>query len=168
MIYPNHLGLLDLTIRIHTMRHHHQTVELRPRSEASPRGLRGITSLHEAPPRDLRGITSWPWGTTMIPPVELRPYVGAPPWTLTPRFMELSLITEAPPWTPSRRAHGIMSIWWGTTTSPTTRVMGLRPTQALLIHNQPIMKFLCIPLTCHLVYMTNHQSYLMPSSLLIH
>ena len=42
------------------MRHHHQTVELRPSSEASQRGLRGITSLHEAPPRDLRGITSWP------------------------------------------------------------------------------------------------------------
>ena len=60
MIHPNHLGLLDLTIQIHTMRHHHQTVELRPSSEASPRGLRRITSLHEAPPQDLRGITSWP------------------------------------------------------------------------------------------------------------
>jgi len=53
MLYPNHLRLLDLTIRIRTMRHHHQTVELRPSGEAPPRGL--------------RGITSWPSGTTTIP-----------------------------------------------------------------------------------------------------
>jgi len=115
MIYPNHLGLLDLTIRIHTMRHHYQTVELRPSSEASPRGLRGITSLHEVPPRDLHGITSWPWGATTIPLVELRPYVEEPPWTLTPRFLELSPLDEAPPGTPNRKAHGITSIRWGTT-----------------------------------------------------
>ncbi|QCE11403.1 hypothetical protein DEO72_LG10g2636 [Vigna unguiculata] len=38
------------------MRHHHQTVEIRPSSEASPRGLRGITSLHEAPPRDCSSL----------------------------------------------------------------------------------------------------------------
>jgi len=43
--------------------------------------------------------------------------------------MELGLIVEAPPWTLPRRAHKIMSIWWGTTTSPATRVMGLRPIQ---------------------------------------
>jgi len=56
MIYPNHLRLLDLTIQIHTMRHHHQIVGLRPSNEASPRGLHEITSLHEAPPRDLREL----------------------------------------------------------------------------------------------------------------
>jgi len=115
MIYPNHLRLLDLAIQIHTMRHHHQTVELRPNSEASPRGLRKITSLHDAPPRDLCGFTSWPWGTTTIPPVELRPYVEAPPWTLTSRFVGLSPMNEAPPGTPNRKAHGITSIRWGTT-----------------------------------------------------
>ena len=141
MIYPNHLKLLDLTIRIHTMRHHHQTVELRPSSETSPRGLCGITSLHEAPPRDLRGITSWPWGTTTIPPVELRSYVEAPPWTLTPRFMELSPLDEAPPMTPNRKVHGITSLGEAPLWTLTTRVMKLRPPQTLYMCHQPIREF---------------------------
>jgi len=50
----------DLTIWIRIMRHHHVAVELRPSSEVSPRGLRGIIPLQEAPPRGLRGIMSWP------------------------------------------------------------------------------------------------------------
>jgi len=152
-------------------------------------------TLNEAPPQN-SGITFYQWGVTTRPSrnytltrgtttwpswnyvlalrhhhvnlVELRPDLEAPPWTLTLRFMELGSIIEAPLWTPLRRAHEIMSIWWGTTMSPTTRVMGLCPTQTLLTHNQPIMKFLWIPLTCHLVYMTNHQSYIMPSLSLFH
>ena len=100
--------------------------------------------------------------------MEFRPDLSAPPWTLTSRFMELGPITEAPPWTSLRRAHEIMSIRWGTTTSPVTRVMELCPTKTLLIHYQPIVKFLCIPLTCPLVWMINHQLYLTPSSLPIH
>ena len=122
-----------------------------------------------------RSTTKWPsWNYVLalrhhhVTLVQLCPDLKAPPWTLTSRFMELGPIAEAPPWTPPRRAHGIMSTWWDTTTNPATRVMGLRPTQTLLIHYQPIMKFLCIPITCHLVYMTNHQSYLIPSSLSIH
>ena len=63
---PNDIRHQDLTIRIRSMRHHHETVELRPSSETSPRGLRGITPLQEAPPRGLRGITSWPWGITTL------------------------------------------------------------------------------------------------------
>jgi len=83
------------------------------------------------------GITTRPswnyiltWGTTTRPSwnyilvlrhhnitlVELRPDVEAPPWTLTSRFMEL---------TPPRRAHEIMSIWWGTTTSPRYKGHGI-------------------------------------------
>ena len=54
------MRLQDLTIRIRISRHHHVAVELCPSSEASPRGLRGITPLQEAPPRGLRGITPWP------------------------------------------------------------------------------------------------------------
>ena len=42
------------------MRLHHEAVELCPSSEASARGLRGITPLQEAPPCGLRGIMSWP------------------------------------------------------------------------------------------------------------
>jgi len=79
-----------------------------------------------------RGTTTWPlWNYVValrhhhVTLVELRPDLEAPPWTLNSRFMELGPITEAPPWTPPRKAHIIMSIWWGTTTSPTTRVMGM-------------------------------------------
>jgi len=115
------------------MRHHHQTVELRPSSEASPRGLRGITSLHEAPPRDLREITSWPWGTTTIPrgitslcwgtTMSYHPEVHgikSNRWGTTidspPRgSMELRPYDEAPPLTPPKRVHGIRSYCWGTT-----------------------------------------------------
>jgi len=100
--------------------------------------------------------------------VELRPNLEAPPWTLTSRFMKLGPIAEVPPGTPPRRAHGITSVRWGTTTSPATRVMELCPTQPLLIHYQTIMKSLCIPLTCHLVWVINHQIHLMPSSFPIH
>jgi len=65
--HQNHIRHQNLTIQIRSMRHHHETVELHPSSEASPRGLRGIIPLQEAPPRGLRGITSWPWGTTTLP-----------------------------------------------------------------------------------------------------
>jgi len=53
------MRLQDLTIWIRISRHHHVAVELCPTSEASPRGLRGITPLQEASPRGLRGIMSW-------------------------------------------------------------------------------------------------------------
>jgi len=166
MIYPNHLRLFDSTVRIHAMRHHHQTMELHPSSEASPWG--GITSLHEAPPRDLRGITSWPWGTTTIPPVELHPYVEAPPWTLIPRFMELSPLDEAPPGTPNRKVHGITSISWGTTMNSHYKSHGITsysdfvyvsPTNKRVPINTNIM------LTCICIYTTNHTA---PISQFIH
>ena len=57
-IYPYKTPRLDYPIR--SMRHHHETVELRPSSEASPQGLRRIIPLGEAPPRGLHGITPWP------------------------------------------------------------------------------------------------------------
>ena len=60
MDYQNHLGPQGLIIRIRIMRQHHVAVELCPRNEASPRGLREIIPLLEAPPRGLRGITPWP------------------------------------------------------------------------------------------------------------
>jgi len=121
-------------------RHHHvASVELRP-------GL-------EAPPRYPRGIMSWSRGTTVNPHLEVHE-IRSNRWGTTG--------------TPPRRAHGIKSTRWGTTTSPATRVMELRPTQTLLIHYQSIMKFLYIPLTCHLVWMINHRLYPMPSSLPIH
>jgi len=128
-------------------------------------------TLNEAPPRD-SGITSWQGGVTTRPSrnytltrgtttwpswnyvlalrhhhvvlVELRPSLEAPPWILISRLMEIGPIAEAPPGTSLRKAHGITSIKWGTTTSPATRVMELCPTQTLLIHYQSIIKFLCI------------------------
>jgi len=48
MIYQTPSKLQDRTIQIRIMRHHHKIVELSPSSEASPRGLRGITPLQEA------------------------------------------------------------------------------------------------------------------------
>ena len=41
--------------------------------------------------------------------VELRPYVEAPPRTLTTRFMDLSPKGEVPPGTPIRKVHRITS-----------------------------------------------------------
>jgi len=134
------------------LRHHHKTVELCLSNEASPRGLRGITSLHEAPPWGLHGITSWPWGTTMWP---LWNYV------LTLRHhrelllggsMELRPLDDAPPW------------------APTVRVIGLRPTHTLFVFHQPIIGFPCISISCQYIYKTNYPSIchtnLMPNTLI--
>ena len=101
--------LQDLTIWIRIMRHHHKTVELSPSSEASPRGLRGITPLPEAPPRGLREITSWPWGTTTILTWN---------YVLISRYHRELLF---------KRVHRIMSIRWGTTMSSHYKSHGITP-----------------------------------------
>jgi len=125
------------------MRHHHETVELCPSSEAPPRGLRGITSVHEAPPRGLHGITSWPWGTITIP---FWNYV-----LMLRHHHELSLggsmglrpLDEAPPW------------------ALTMKVMGLRPTHTLSMFHQPLIEFSCTSISCQYIYtkLTTHISH---------
>jgi len=147
------------------MRHHHQIVELRPSSEASPWGLRGITSLHEAPPRDFRGITSWPWGTTTLPSWN---------YTLSMRHQhelplggstELRPLGEAPPWTPPRRVHKITSIRWDTTMSTPYEGHGIT-SYPHFTHVSPttlrvLMHINLMPI-CIYIYQTN-QAYITPS-----
>jgi len=60
MIYQTPFKTTRLDYPDTYLRHHHVALELCPRNEASPRGLRGIIPLQEVPPRGLRGITPWP------------------------------------------------------------------------------------------------------------
>jgi len=122
-------------------------MELCPSSEAPPRGLREITSVHEAPPRGLRGITSWPWGTNTIPSWNYVLMLRHHHELSLGGSMELCPLDEAPPW------------------APTKRVMGLRPPHTLSMFHQPIIEFPCISISCqYWCKQPNIQAYIIPSS----
>jgi len=90
-----------------------------------------------------RGTTMWPsWNYVLAlrhhhdTRVELRPYVEAPPWTLTTRSMELSPIGEASLETLIRKVHGITSNRWGTTMSSHYKIHGIMP-YSQFVHVSP-------------------------------